>query len=561
MSRSSESEQAYEYCYDSNWMWTTDERILIQSKTSHDLQNGEKQEDSSNPLDLDSLRQTDHKSTTASENPENAIDLQSNRFLESKSKDSKYTLLTSEIMEENLVSPDNLKNLKHSSDSVQLENPPIIESSKYLSKLKIIEDRQNMIAPRILKISDKLQFFAYSDRKKFVLSKSPRILSNSDNIMHLTPPDDSNKTSEETLNFEETGESNIEGEKSENFQRDPVSLGNKLCSIYDAFANRFQVPSNRFAYSRKSVNSECLSVSRHLLRSKDVKYSEQCANFKNSTELQHSANSEHSGNLEHSENLSNSENSADSKHSANSEHSTDSEHSASLEHSKDSDHLSNLENVTDSQHLSSSEHATGFEYSTNPKDPVHSECLTSSIRSESPGPSRKSETSESHKFVSSFEKEELFGKKSRILIGSIDPMLSISSDDSKEISNDGDSTETDEIYPFLQSSTVNMDVVEQEPESPQRFLEEKSCEALANPENESNLEQISLLEYKTEWQNRSIMDDESYLEYFMCSQFSSSLEDPEKPLDTDNLTEQAEPENQPDLEIRKYRNSKSSDLH
>ncbi|VDM95719.1 unnamed protein product, partial [Onchocerca ochengi] len=71
MSRSSESEQAYEYCYDSNWMWTTDERILIQSKTSHDLQNGEKQEDSSNPLDLDSLRQTDHKSTTASENPEN----------------------------------------------------------------------------------------------------------------------------------------------------------------------------------------------------------------------------------------------------------------------------------------------------------------------------------------------------------------------------------------------------------------------------------------------------------------------------------------------------------
>ncbi|KAM3724003.1 Origin recognition complex subunit [Dirofilaria immitis] len=126
-------------------------------------------------------------------------------------------------------------------------------------------------------------------------------------------------------------------------------------------------------------------------------------------------------------------------------------------------------------------------------------------------------------------------------------MLPISSDDSKETLNSGDSTESDEIYPFLQSSTIN-NISEQESEIPQRLLDTISCEASANPENETNLEQIISLQHTIAWEDRLIMDDESYPEYFMCSQLSSSSENSEQPLDADNLADRARPENPPALE-------------
>ncbi|MCP9259064.1 hypothetical protein DINM_002041 [Dirofilaria immitis] len=413
-----------------------------------------------------------------------------------------------------------------------------------------------------------------------------RILSDSEDTLHPTQPDGSNKTPKEVLNSEKTKETNdicLLPEKSlaktnvrrrklkdnSAFRKDLEKLDDRLYSARgDSISSsrnlsRYQ-SSLQFLKTQQSPSIhqirktpqrniaigkfEHSTDSEHSSNPENPTDSEQLASAEDPTDSEHSSNSENSTDTEHT---TSSEHSADSKHSSNSQNSTDSEHSTSSEHSTDSKHSSNPE--SDSQHSSSSEHSAGLEHSINPKGPMHSECLASATKPESPDLSRNVETpeilqnSESHKFSTAFEETELFGGRSRILIGSIDPMLPISSDDSKETLNSGDSTESDEIYPFLQSSTIN-NISEQESEIPQRLLDTISCEASANPENETNLEQIISLQHTIAWEDRLIMDDESYPEYFMCSQLSSSSENSEQPLDADNLADRARPENPPALE-------------
>uniref|UniRef100_A0A1I7W5I3 RING-type domain-containing protein n=1 Tax=Loa loa TaxID=7209 RepID=A0A1I7W5I3_LOALO len=258
--------------------------------------------------------------------------------------------------------------------------------------------------------------------------------------------------------------------------------------------------------------------------------------------LEHSVSAEYSTNSKHS---SSSEYSTGPEHLANQENSSSSENSTNSEYLTGLEHLPSQENPSSSHHMLGSEYSTELKHPQNPKCSMHSVRLISSIIPESSGPSRNFETSEilrnlnSQEFSTSFEEEE---EGRRILIGPIDPMLPISLDDSKEAStetsnNDGDSSETDDIYPFLTTSTTDANVIEETPEiSSQQSLNMIPYEILANPEND----QQTIMRG-----NPLIINDESYVEYFICSQYSSSSSrNSEQPLDEENLLAETEPENQ-----------------
>ncbi|VBB29983.1 unnamed protein product [Acanthocheilonema viteae] len=284
-----------------------------------------------------------------------------------------------------------------------------------------------------------------------------------------------------------------------------------------------------------------------------------------STSSEHSdqedpSDSQHSSNSEHS----NQKDPSDSQHSTDSKHSTDSEHSSSSAYLTSSEYLSNQKNLTNSKcstnlkHLSdpknptdqqqsqSSERPATLEHAANPE---YSEHFTSPIVLEFlSAPSETFETSEilqyseSQNFWTPLVEKDLYSEKSKILIGSIDPMLSFALEKLKEssmkMSNDSDDNmETNDICP----SKRNANAIGKEPENPQRLFNIITSKELSNLEND---------EHSTAWKNSLIINDESYMEYFMCSRYSSiNLSDHEQAFDANNLLDEGEPQNQPCLHL------------
>ncbi|EFO22196.1 hypothetical protein LOAG_06294 [Loa loa] len=347
-------------------------------------------------------------------------------------------------------------------------------------------------------------------------------------IMNARYSDNSTITSVETLSWDEIEKKNDTTEhpaSSEESTNSENSTNSEKSSISSESSTSLIEPSD----SNNLANLEPLE-----------EHPENPSNLGNP--LEHSVSAEYSTNSKHS---SSSEYSTGPEHLANQENSSSSENSTNSEYLTGLEHLPSQENPSSSHHMLGSEYSTELKHPQNPKCSMHSVRLISSIIPESSGPSRNFETSEilrnlnSQEFSTSFEEEE---EGRRILIGPIDPMLPISLDDSKEAStetsnNDGDSSETDDIYPFLTTSTTDANVIEETPEiSSQQSLNMIPYEILANPEND----QQTIMRG-----NPLIINDESYVEYFICSQYSSSSSrNSEQPLDEENLLAETEPENQ-----------------
>ncbi|KAM3724002.1 Halomucin [Dirofilaria immitis] len=398
-----QSEQVHEYFCDSNWMWNTNEPVSIQSAILHDLQIEEKQKDFSSPLDLDSFCQTIQKDTIASKNSRNAVDFQEKARILSDSEDTLHPtqpdgsnktpkeVLNSEktketndicLLPEKSLAKTNVRRRKLKDNSAFRKDLEKLDDRLYSARGDSISSSRNLSRYQVL--LNLLNRFA--DFKKSVNSKYLRLsklLLKSTDAIYL----------EQSAIFENTAESQ-HSSNSENTTAEHVEdLSNSENSID----------------SEQSASSEHSTDSEHSSNPENPTDSEQLASAEDPTDSEHSSNSENSTDTEHT---TSSEHSADSKHSSNSQNSTDSEHSTSSEHSTDSKHSSNPE--SDSQHSSSSEHSAGLEHSINPKGPMHSECLASATKPESPDLSRNVETpeilqnSESHKFSTAFEETELF---------------------------------------------------------------------------------------------------------------------------------------------------------
>lgn len=367
------------------------------------------------------------------------------------------------------------------------------------------------------------------------------------------------------------------------------ALKNRLNSLEKLMKQQFLDPRLKHPEIFKEYKNK--ADSEHLEQLKFLKYSESLSNAKNSTDSEYSE--QHSNNLGSPENsinpeksvffrcsnglrdtekhLTSSKHTADSEQQANqedrseseystsSEHSANSEHSSSSEYLKSSEHLPYQENPS-LQHLTNSEYSKNFKNVPNPEYPPdrqyllnsgylaklehstnleHAGNFTSSTIPKCLAPNFQisgiMQNSISQNFWTPPVEKDLHDGELKILIGSVDAMPLSASDNSKEASlkssNDSDNNaETNDISPFLLSSERGLHITKEEPENSEKLLKTTASEALPDSDDE---------EHPITQKNPLIVTDESYVEYFMCSRYSSdSVTDQIQPLVVNNLPHQ-----------------------